>query len=255
VRSALRATNALHPSWLDPAGTVDGVAKIGGEAAELRLATLRTGPLRLAVLANAEDPQSDATARAAERWVPRRPGESRACPVVDSGIAPKGAIHPLTVKSGTGVALAYPVDESQRDVAAHLALVLDGNGGRLADVLGGGIATKWEARLVRGVGRHALVILALAPDGNVDAVVSRLRLLFDKMRGGAIETNDLARADRERDAARVARRLDPRARVVDLFAGELLMAPPPIDLTQLRAAAGKLLDEDRAQLVVARLPK
>jgi hypothetical protein len=99
------------------------------------------------------------------------------------------------------------------------------------------------------------VVLALAPDGNVDAVVSRLRLLLDKMRGGAIESSDLARADRERDAARMARRLDPRARVVDLFAGELLTPPPAVDLTQLRAAAGKLLDEDRAQLVVARLPK
>jgi hypothetical protein len=47
----------------------------------------------------------------------------------------------------------------------------------------------------------------------------------------------------------------PRARVVDLFSGELLATPPTIDLTQLRAAAAKILDEDRMQLVVARLPK
>jgi len=255
VRSALRSTTPLHPSWLDASGTVDGVAKIGGEATELRLATLRAGPLRLAVLANAEESQSDSTARAAERWVPRRPGESRACPLADGGAIAKGALHPLIVKAGTGVALAYPVEDAQREVAGHLALVLDGANGRLADVLGGGVSTKWEARLVRGVGRHALVILALSPDANVDAVVSRLRALLDKLRGGALESNDLARADRERDALRMSRRLDPRARVVDLFAGELLATPPAIDLTQLRAAAGKLLDEDRAQLVVARLPK
>jgi hypothetical protein len=255
VRSALRATTPLHPSWVDPSGTVDGVAKVGAESVDLRLATLRSGPLRIAVLANVEDPQSDATARAAERWVPRRPGESRACPVIDSGIVGKGAIHPLSVKAGTGVALAFPVDESQRDAAAHLALVLDGANGRLAETLGVGVATKWEARLVRGVGRHALVILALAPDANVDAVVSRVRALLEKLRGGAIEQADLARADRDRETARIARRLDPRARVVDLFAGELTATPAAIDLTQLRAIAGKVLDEDRVQLVVARLPK
>jgi hypothetical protein len=108
---------------------------------------------------------------------------------------------------------------------------------------------------VRGVGRHALVILALTPDANVDAVVSRVRLMLEKLRGGAIEQTDLARADRERESNKLARRLDPRARVVDLFAGELLAMPAAIDLTQLRAVAGKVLDEDRAQLVVARLPK
>jgi len=255
VRSALRSATPLHPSWLDPGGTPDGVAKVGAESLELRLSTLRSGPLRLAVLANAEDGQSDSAARAAERWVPRRPGESRACPVTDAGATAKGAIHPLTVKAGTGVALAFPIDDAQRDAAQHLALVLNGESGRLAEALGGGIASKFEARLVRGVGRHALVILALAPDANVDAVVSRLRAVLDKVRGGGIEQADLARADRDRESAKLARRLEPRARVVDLFAGELLATPAAIDLAQLRAIASKVLDEDRAQLVVARLPK
>lgn len=255
VRSAVRFSSPLHPSWLDPQGTLEAVAKVGLEQVDLRLASLRSGPLRLAVLANADEAQADAVARAAERWVPRRPGEARACPLVDAGPAPKGAIHALTVKTGTGVALALPVDEASREAAAEIAAILDGKDGRLAAELGAGLATRWEARLVRGVARHALVIVALAPDSNVDAVVGRVRAVLEKLRSGGIDAADLARADRDRAAARTARRLDPRARVVDLFAGDLLAPAPQMELSPLRAAAAKLLDEDKTQLVVARLAK
>lgn len=252
VRAGLRAEMPLHPSWLDPIGTLEAAAKTSIESVDLRLATLRNGPLRIAVLANAEDAQSDAAARAAERWLPRRPGEARACPIVDAGAPPKGSIVPLTVKSGTGVALAFPVDEPNRELAAHLAAILDGSSGRIALEMSG-LGTRYEARLVRGVGRHALVILVLAPDPNVDAVVSKLRSLLEKLRGAGLEAADLARADRDRAAARAARRLEPRARVVDLFASDTV--PAVVELTLLRAAAAKIFDEDRAQLVVARLPK
>lgn len=254
IRSALRAESPLHPSWLDPPGTLEAVAKASIDGVDLRLATIRSGPLRLSVLANVDDAQNDAAARAAERWLPRRPGEARACPIADAGLAPKGAILPLTVKAGTGVALAFPVDDSAREQALHLAAVLDGSNGRIAVELAG-LGTRFEARLVRGVARHALVLLVLAPEPNLDAVVGKLRALLEKLRGAGIEAADLARADRDRAAARATRRLEPRARVVDLFSGELLAAPAPMDLTQLRAAAAKILDEDRAQLVVARLPK
>lgn len=255
VRNAVRISSPLHPSWLEPRGTLEAVAKVGLESVDLRLATLRSGSLRLAVLANGDDAQTDAVARAAERWVPRRPGESRGCPTIDPGAPPKGGLHPITVKAGTGIAIALPVDEASREAASTLAAILDGPGGRLAAELGAGLATRWEARLVRGVARHALVIVALAPDPNVDSVVTRVRALLDRLRNGGLDAADLARADRDRSAARTARRLDPRARVVDLFAGELLVAGASPDLSQLRASATKLLDEDKTQLVVARLAK
>lgn len=255
VRTAVKLSSPLHPSWLEPQGTLEAVAKVGLEQVDLRLSTLRSGTLRLSVLANVDEAQTDAVARAAERWVPRRPGEARTCPTPDPGAPPKGGLHPITVKSGTGIALSLPVEESQREVASTLAALLDGANGRLAAELGAGLATRWEARLVRGAARHALVIVALAPDPNVDAVVTRVRALLASLRGGAIEAADLARADRDRIAARTARRLDPRARVVDLFSADLLATPPAVELAQLRAGAAKLLDEDKTQLVVARLAK
>lgn len=254
IRAAVHAQLPLHPSWLDPSGTVDALAKVSVESVDLRLATLRSGPLRIAVLSNTDESQSDAAVRAAERWLPRRPGEARACPITDAGLSIKGGIHSLTVKAGTGVALSFPVEDWAREPAAHLAAILDGSSGRIATELLG-LATRVEARFLRGVGRSTLVILVLTPDANVDAVVSKVRLLLEKLRGTGLEAADLARADRDRAAMRAARRLEPRARVVDLFTGELVTTPAVIDLTQLRAAASKILDEDRVQLVVARLTK
>lgn len=254
IRGAVHAQMVLHPSWLDPTGTVDAVAKSSPDAVDLRLATLRSGPLRIAVLANDDEQQSDSAARAAERWLPRRPGEARACPITDAGTTPKGAIHALTVKSSTGIAMSFPVDESAREAGAELAAMLDGTSGRIATELLG-LATRVEARFLRGVGRHALVIVVLAPDPNIDAVVAKLRALLEKLRGSGIEAADLARADASRAAVRAARRLEPRARVVDLFSGDLVTTPPAIDLSSLRSAAAKILDEDRMQLVVARLAK
>lgn len=249
VRTALHAASPARPSWLEPLGLFDSVAKVGELAIDLRLATLRASPVRLAILANEADAQIDAVAHAVERWAPRRPGEARACPVIDAGAVAKGAVHPLVVKTGTGVALSMPIEESQREAATTLAAVLDGPSGRLGAEVAG-IATSWEARVVRGVGRSALVIVVLAPDSNVDTVVAKVRALLERLRGGGVEAADLARAEKERDRARMLRHLDPRARVVDLFASDATVA---VDLAQVRAVAAKVLEEDRTQLVVARL--
>jgi hypothetical protein len=256
VRAGLRATLPEHPSWLDPVGTLDAIAKVGLESAELRLSTLRNAPLRLAVIANEQQDQVEAASRAAERWVPRRPGESRACALLDPGPIPKGAVRALSVHTGTGVALALPVEESQRESASTLAAVLAGPSGRLAvDFAPSGLATSFDVRLVRGIGRSALVLVVLAPDSNVDAVVIRLRALLEKLRNGGLAADDLARAEKERAAAISSRHLEPRARLVDLFTGELGPTSTVPDLGQLRAAATKLFDEDRTQLVVAHLGK
>ena len=254
VHAALRALLPERPSWLSALGAVDPVARTGLDSMELRLATLRASPLRLAVIANADNDQIDVALRAADRWTPRRPGESRACPSIDAGALPKGGIDPLVVKTGTGVAFAFAVDDAQRDAAELLARVLDGPGGRLASDVGtAGLGTLYEARFVRGIGRSALVVVALAPDANLDALVQRMRALFDRLRTGGLEAQDLARAERESAAALTLRRLEPRARVVDLFLGELAPSASTVDLARLRAVASKLLDEDRAHLVVAHL--
>jgi hypothetical protein len=250
VRAALAATRPDRPSFLYAEGDASAVAHVGVDAVALRLTTLRDGPLRLAVIADVESNQIDVATRAADRWAPRRPGETRSCPAIDPGAAPKGGLHAITVKSGTGVAFAFPVDESQRDVATLIAFALSADGGRLAPALGG-VASSFDARLVRGLDRSALVVVALLPDANVDAVSAKIRALLESLRTGALTADDLSRAEHARADAILVRRLDPRARLVDLFLGD---APASsVDLAHLRSAAAALLDEDRAQVVLARL--
>jgi hypothetical protein len=255
LRPALIASTPEHPSFLDALGVAESVAKIGHEAVELRLSTLRAGPLRLAALANADVGQIDVATRAAERWVPRLPGETRACPMVELGPAPKSALHVVHVATGTGIAIALPIDDADRDAATALAAVLDGPGGRLeAELASKGLATSYESKLVRGQGRSALAIVVLAPNGNLDAVAAAVRTLLEKLRTNGPEDADLARAEARRAQASLQRRLDPRGRVVDLFGGEA-SAPVSVDLARLRATAARVLVEEKMQLVVARLPK
>lgn len=275
LRPALTALVPEHPSFIDALGALEPVAKIGGEGVELRLSTLRSGPLRLAVIANVagstsgagaggpsgagvttgEADQVDAATRAAERWVPRLPGETRACPAIDLGSAPRGVLHVVRVAAGTGIAITLPVDDADRDAAAILAAVLDGPGGRLEAALSAqALATSYEARLVRGAGRSALAIVVLAPAGNLDAVAAAVRGLLERLRTAGPDEADRLRAEAKRAQASLQRRLDPRGRLVDLFIGEP-SPPPAVEPTRLRAVAARVLAEDHLQLVVARLPK
>jgi hypothetical protein len=257
LRPALHALVPDHPSWIDALGALEPVAKIGAEGVELRLSTLRAGPLRLAVLANADADQVEATSRAAERWVPRLPGETRACPATGAPTAstsPKGALHVVHVAAGTGLALAFPVADEDREAASVLAAALDGEGGRLARDLGPqGLATSYEARLVRGLGRSALVIVVLAPNGNLDAAAAAVRTSLERLRTAGPDEADLARAEGRRAQATLQRRLDPRARVIDLFVGD--EPNGALEPAKLRASAARVLAEDHLQLVVARLAK
>lgn len=243
VASALSSLAPAHPSWLDPRGTLEAVAKASPELAELRLSTLRRGPLRLAVVG--PDGAAAKVARGAERWVPRRAGESRTCPVEDAGLLPKGLVHARTVKGGTGFAVAVPVDDPMRDVGPLLAALLQA---KLEPELSA-FAQKVEVRFVRGMGRHAIVVLALAADVNVDPAVARARAVLDKVRTGAFGDEDVAAARKALEAAALTRALDPRARAIDTWFG----APKASDASTVRKVAAAVLVEERHQLVIAHL--
>lgn len=243
VASALASLAPAHPSWLDPRGTLEAVAKASPELAELRLSTLRRGPLRLAVVG--PDVAAAKVARAAERWVPRRAGESRTCPVEDAGLLPKGLVHARTVKGGTGFSVAVPVDDPMRDAGPLLAALLQA---KLEPELSAFVG-KVEVRFVRGMGRHAIVVLALAADANVDPAVARARAVLDKVRAGTFGDDDVVAARKSLEAAALARALDPRARAIDAWLGPY----KPVDVAAVRKVAAAVLVEERHQLVIAHL--
>jgi hypothetical protein len=246
-----------HPSWVSPFGTSEALGRSSDAAALARAAAVRAGPLRVAVLANVETAQAEAAARAVDRWVVRRPGEARACPVVATPGPPRPGTY--AVERATAplaeawIAIPLPAgDEAARSNAAWLAAALDGDAGLLAKALGG-LARTWSARLAGPPRSSALVVRVATAHGALDAAVSQLRGLFERLRQGALVDADRARAAAARSRDALAAALDPRGRVAALWrdaAPADAGAGPSIE--SLRAFATTAFKDDALVIVATR---
>ena len=272
-----------HPSLVEPLGTVFGLASASEDAIVLRSSALRAGPLRVAVLANADAAQAEAAVRAVDRWVARRPGETRTCPPLTAPVTPRPGTYAVDIPAGalSEALLALPLppsDDGARAAAVWTAAALDGPDGLLAHALGGGpgdapessLARGWSAALLGAPRSPALVVRLTAPDGSLDAAVAQTRALLDRLRQGALKEADRSRAALSLGRAAFAASLDPRSRIVELWRsepgalpgvrtpsagpGESAPSPAP-SLEALRAfAASSLLDEGLI-IVAARPPR
>jgi hypothetical protein len=253
-----------HPSWLDPDGTLFGLASVSDDAVAVRAAAVRAGPLRLGVVANVDAAQADAAVRAVDRWVARRPGEERTCPAVAAPASPRAGTYSVDVPPGAlsevliGVPLP-PADANARAAATSLAAALDGSDGLLARALGGNgptatpLARTWSAVVLGAPQAPALVVRLVGPDPSIDAAVAQVRALLDRLRHGALRDEDRARASATLARAKLAESLDPRARVIDLWRGE--SAPPVPSIDDLRAFATVTLRDEAFVIVAARPPR
>ncbi|MBV9945235.1 MAG: hypothetical protein JOZ69_00115, partial [Myxococcales bacterium] len=126
-----------HPSWVDPLGTTLGLGSISDAMIAVRTAALRAGPLRVAVLANADSAQAEAAVRAVDRWVARRPGETRSCPAGASLTGVHAGTYAVELPAGAAAEALIAVPIPPGDPAAHtaarwIAAALDGPSGLLA---------------------------------------------------------------------------------------------------------------------------
>ena len=191
-------------------GTTFGLASASDDAIAMRASSLRTGPLRVAVVANVDAAQAEAAVRAVDRWVARHPGDARNCPAVIA-LPP---VHPGTysVASPAGapsealLAVPFgPADDAARAAAQWTAAALDGPDGLLAHALGpatGGapqapLAQTWSAGIVGWPRSPAMVVRLTAEDALLDPAVAQTRALLDRLRQGALREED-------RSACRVA---------------------------------------------------
>jgi hypothetical protein len=262
-----------HPSWVDPLGTSLGLAWASDAAIAMRAAAVRAGPLRVAVLANADAAQADAAVRAVDRWVARRAGEARTCPLLPA-LAP---IHAGTYAVEVGAnapseaLLTVPLavgDEPAHDAARWIAAALEGPGGLLAqavgapiqgDLPGATLAHAWSATVIGLPRGPALVLRLRASDASLDAAVAQARALLERLRQGAFREEDRARATAAIARDAISASLDPRSRTIDLWRGRLpspagtgsVPAAPSLDA--LRAFASAALRED-ALIIVALRP-
>ncbi|HEV3192726.1 MAG TPA: hypothetical protein VGY54_19595 [Polyangiaceae bacterium] len=265
ARALAALANALalgHPSWVLPSGTLSGLSSISDEVIALRAAAIRAGPMRVAVLANVDAAQADAAVRSVDRWIARRPGESRSCPPVPALATPRAGTYSVERPTGapSEALLAIPLAPGDRESlgsAVWLAAVLQGSDGLLARALGPSsegagpsLASAWNAAVVGAPYAPALVVRIVASDAALDQAVAQTRALLDRLRQGALSEGDRARAAAWMAKTNLAASLDPRARTVDLWRGEPPSSAP--SLQALRAFAEAVLHDDGLIIVAAR---
>jgi len=265
ARAMATLANALalgHPSWVMASGTLPGLSSISDEVTALRASAIRSGPLRVAVLANVDAAQADAAVRAVDRWVARRPGESRSCPPVPALASPRPGTYSVERPAGgpSEALLAVPLvpgDRDMRGAATWLAAALQGPDGLLARALGPGgdgagpsLASAWNAGVVGAPYAPALVVRIVGSDATLDEAVAQTRVLLDRLRQGAISEGDRARAAAWMARTNLAASLDPRARTVELWRGE--PAPMAPSLQVLHAFASATLRDEGLVIVAAR---
>jgi hypothetical protein len=269
-----------HPSWLDPWGTNSGLGSASDSAIAMRAAAIRAGPLRVAVLANVDSAQADAAIRAVDRWVARRPGETRTCPALPTLAPPRSGTYAVEVPSkGLSEALlALPLpagDEPTRAAAAWVAAALDGPSGMLARAVGGAargdasgspLTRAWSVAVLGAPHAAALVIRLVAPDTSLDASVAQARAMLDRLHQGAFREEDRARAAVALSRALMAASVEPRERAIHVWRGgrpfvtgpdrvssaESGAEPSAPSLETLRAFASTELRDDALIIVAAR---
>ncbi len=251
-----------HPSWLSPLGTGEALGRSSDAGVMARAAALRAGPLRVAVLANADAEQESAVLSAVDRWVARRPDEARTCPSPTQASPARPGTYAVEVPGAAAgqawVAVALPPNDAAiRTRATVLAAALDGPDGLLARALGSGVAQSWGARVVGPSHAPALVLRLVAPEGALDAAVTQTKALLEALRQGSLAETDRVRAVEALAAADLAARLDPRGRLAALFRGDPAepwsVRAPALDA--LRAFAATSLRSDALVIVAARPPR
>jgi hypothetical protein len=245
-----------HPAWVEPLGLWTNVASSALEDVRLHQRALASGPLRVAVIANADGGQAQAAADAVDRWL--TPGPARRACASTSPLPPRPGRYEAHLPEGGSLARAIigaPIPAPGapgRDLAELARLALDGDRGLLASAFTQA-AGRASARILGGSRAPSLVIDVRAPSDGLAAAVTEVKLMLARLPQATTEA-DLDRAFAEQARLDQEGRADPRRRLVDLWA-----ARPPVSrvkpaLPAFRAFLGDAL-KDAALIVVEARPE
>jgi len=254
-----------HPSWIVPWGASEPLARSSDSAVLLRAQALRAGPIRIAVLANADGTQADAAVRAADRWVARRSSDGRTCGATAGAQPPKPGTYAAPPRPGSMpeayLAFPFPAGDEPAYAAAMLtvAALSEGEGALLEKTLGGPspLARDASARVLGWPRAPALVVRIVAAQASLDGAVMQARALLDRLHKGGLSPTDFERASAARARATLAAALDPRARVVATWRGEAVNSAASSRVTpeDVRTFAQNHLAEDAMVVVASRPPR
>jgi hypothetical protein len=214
-----------HPSALWPLGALERHVGFQRDAMLARWHEALRGPLRLAVIANANPEQAEVLAREVDRWLlPEALGG--ACPeqvspaAADPGThrlkrAPDGASHVLI-----GARLPQLGDHDLL-LAELTALVLQHPDGVLASAIESkGLARTWSAQVLGGTLAAALLVSAEAAPGMHEPLRQALSEALEQLRARGPTATQMARAVAELQRRRRLNVIDPRQRLGGLWSGQ-----------------------------------
>ncbi len=251
---AVSALSPEHPSWLDPRGTWKSVNESASHDVDLSRQALVSGPLRLAMLANWDAAQWRTGAATVERWLGPRRRQTTACPTPPPQQPRAGKFtietNPDGLRARAIVGVAIPASGSGSRAAdlRWTTWLLNRRRGWLDRALREpGLATTAQATLLGGEHHAAILIELDSVDDQLDAAVSQVRALLERLARGAVNRRDLTRAQRHFDSMKSEMVLSPRHRVVQLWRAAPEAAPSLASLRGLHA----LFVPDRHVIVIA----
>lgn len=257
--TALGALAPDHPSWLDPRGTWQTVSAQTRAGLEAERRALIAGPLRVAVLANADEAQAEVVSDTLQEWLWPARHEPGACPALPSVVARFGRYVVETPSKaphqGARALVAVPLTPSPltgvpREAEWTVAL-LNRKGGWLERALTApGLVSNAEASALGGRQATALIIELSALEQGIDEAVSQTRALLSRLAEGAATEGDAAFARRYFERLDARTRFEPRERLVDTFHASTAAAEP--SLASLRKMHRKALVPSRHIVVVTK---
>ncbi len=248
----------VHPAWLSPLGLHESVLKANSEMVSLRWRALANGPLRVAVIANANASQAEAALQSADRWVVRGSTQPRQCPATALGAsraAKSTTLHSPSVAphAWLGVSIPSP-DESASTMAELFVEALGGEDGWLSSTTAreATVAIKTSVRWVSGSRMGAVVIEVEASEVQLEESIKKIQALFQTLQQNGASSSDFARAKAIVVKNDTYAHLDPRRRIADLWRG-IPESRPRLDLASWNAWMKRVLSES-APTVVRMLP-
>lgn len=194
-----RAASPERPSWLLPLSYHRSAsASLAGVRERWR--AVRQGPLRIAVLANADEAQALAAVDAIQRW--RAPLPGGACPASASSPPRPGSQRvelPSQSPYAQGlVGVALPGNRDPGHASAELtALALDGPTGLLAERLRRSVGATGRVRILGGQRIAALVVDVRADEGSLPAAMKATHELLAELSRGNMPQRHWQRATTE----------------------------------------------------------
>ncbi len=240
-----------HSAWLEPRGTWAALAQANRDSLLARAREILRGPLRVAVLANEDDAQAAAAARALERWFAPWRDDPRRCPTSAERAARSGELS-LTVADSANTESAYlglpfPSRLKYEREAEAFAALLNAAHGPLSQALAAEhLNASARASIIGGGRAAALVIEIHSSDDDARKATLEVRRALDRFVLGQLSNDDLAAAQRAALQRGLGASLDPRRRIVDLWRGGA--AEGSLSRSSLRAFQAAL--SGAAQVVV-----